>query len=49
MAVINPTNPNCPDCNKSGLAILPVRYAVVPPVIKSSLPPHMGNNDTLRF
>lgn len=46
MAYTNSNDPNCPNCNKSGLAILPVRYAVVPPAIKASVPGHMGNKVT---
>ncbi|WP_320534204.1 T6SS effector BTH_I2691 family protein [Robbsia andropogonis] len=29
---------NCPNCDKSGLAILPVRYTVVPQTISSAMP-----------
>ena len=43
MAYKNPENPNCPNCNKSGLAILPVRYAVVPKEINATLPAPLGN------
>lgn len=41
--VTNTTNPNCPNCNKNGLAILPVRYAVVPMDANASLPEPLGN------
>ena len=43
MACSNPQNPECPNCNKSGLAILPVRYAVVPAAVEAALPPPLGN------
>lgn len=43
MACTNPQNPHCPNCNKSGLAILPVRYAVVPKDLDASLPAPLGN------
>jgi hypothetical protein len=43
MASTNSTNPNCPNCNKSGLAILPVRYAVVPQSVDATLPEPLGN------
>lgn len=43
MACTNPQNPSCPNCNKSGLAILPVRYAVVPSDVKATLPAPLGN------
>lgn len=43
MASSNPHNPDCPNCNKSGLAILPVRYAVVPNGVAASLPAPLGN------
>ena len=43
MACSNPQNPDCQNCNKSGLAILPVRYAVVPAAVDAALPPPMGN------
>lgn len=43
MPCTNPQNPNCPNCNKSGLAILPVRYAVVPQTIDAALPAPLGN------
>lgn len=43
MACTNPQNPDCPNCNKSGLAILPVRYAVVPKSVNAALPAPMGN------
>lgn len=46
MAYTNSNDPNCPNCNKSGLAILPVRYAVVPSAIACSVPAHMGNKVT---
>jgi hypothetical protein len=42
MACTNPNDPNCPNCNKSGLAILPVRYAVVPNAIDATLPRTLG-------
>lgn len=42
----NPINPNCPNCNKSGLAILPVRYAVVPPSVQGRLPEPLGDKVT---
>lgn len=34
---------NCEDCNKSGMAILPVRYAVVPHAVNATLPDGLGN------
>jgi hypothetical protein len=43
MACTNPQNPKCPNCNKTGLAILPVRYAVVPSSVNATLPGAMGN------
>jgi hypothetical protein len=43
MASINSNNPNCANCNKSGLAILPVRYAVVPHSVTATLPEPLGN------
>ncbi|WP_286159177.1 T6SS effector BTH_I2691 family protein [Janthinobacterium sp. HH01] len=43
MACTNPQNPNCVNCNKSGLAILPVRYAVVPNHVDATLPAPLGN------
>jgi hypothetical protein len=43
MAYTNPSNPDCKNCNKSGLAILPVRYAVVPLGVEGSLPSPLGN------
>ncbi len=46
MACVNTQNPDCPNCNKSGLAILPVRYAVVPQNIATSLPPSLGDKIT---
>ncbi len=46
MASTNPNNPNCANCNKSGLAILPVRYAVVPKGVKAELPAPLGNKVT---
>lgn len=46
MALTNPQNPNCPNCNKSGLAILPVRYAVVPLDISAKLPESLGDKVT---
>lgn len=46
MACTNPQNPQCPNCNKSGLAILPARYAVVPMNIDATVPPPMGNKVT---
>ena len=46
MAYINPHNPDCTNCNKSGLAILPVRYAVVPKTIATSLPATLGDKVT---
>lgn len=46
MGCVNRQNPECPNCNKSGLAILPVRYAVVPTAIAASLPPSLGNRVT---
>lgn len=42
MPYINKDNPDCKNCNKSGLAILPVRYAVVPKHVAVSLPPAIG-------
>lgn len=39
----NTSKPDCPNCNKSGLAILPVRYAVVPLEANTSLPEPLGN------
>lgn len=35
--------PNCGDCNKNGLAILPVRYAVVPLSVSAALLGSLGN------
>jgi hypothetical protein len=46
MACSNPQNPNCPNCNKDGLAILPARYAVVPTSVSAILPPSLGNKVT---
>lgn len=43
MACTNSQKPDCVNCNKSGLAILPVRYAVVPKSFDSVLPAPMGN------
>lgn len=42
MACTNPNNPDCQNCNKSGLAILPVRYAVVPHAVDATLPGTLG-------
>jgi len=46
MACSNPQNPNCPNCNKNGLAILPVRYAVVANTVAAELPAGLGNKVT---
>lgn len=46
MAYVNQDNPNCVNCNKSGLAILPVRYAVVPIGAAAQLPASLGNKVT---
>ena len=46
MACTNPKNPECENCNKSGLAILPVRYAVVPNDVDATLPDPLGNKVT---
>jgi hypothetical protein len=46
MACTNPQNPDCKNCNKAGLAILPVRYAVVPDNVFTFLPPGLGNKVT---
>lgn len=46
MACTNPQNPDCNNCNKAGLAILPVRYAVVPSNIFTFLPLGIGNKVT---
>lgn len=46
MAYVNRDNPNCTNCNKSGLAILPVRYAVVPKIADAELPARLGNKVT---
>jgi hypothetical protein len=46
MACTNPQNPNCANCNKAGLAILPARYAVVPKTVSASLPNTLGNKVT---
>ena len=46
MAYVNPEKPNCDDCNKTGLAILPVRYAVVPTIANAELPASLGNKVT---
>ena len=46
MAYITPEQINCPNCNKNGLAILPVRYAVVPTIADAKLPPSLGNKVT---
>jgi hypothetical protein len=43
MAYANKDNPDCANCNKSGLAILPVRYAVVPNHVDATLPTTLGN------
>lgn len=43
MAYTNPVNPDCQNCNKTGLAILPVRYAVVPLSLPGTLPSPLGN------
>ncbi|WP_156481257.1 T6SS effector BTH_I2691 family protein [Herbaspirillum rubrisubalbicans] len=43
MACTNPQNPSCPNCNKSGLAILPVRYCVVPKEVDAFVPAPLGN------
>lgn len=43
MACTNPQNPSCPNCNKSGLAILPVRYCVVPREVEAFVPAPLGN------
>ncbi|MFL6673817.1 MAG: T6SS effector BTH_I2691 family protein [Massilia sp.] len=43
MASTNSSNPHCANCNKSGLAILPVRYAVVPHSVTATLPEPLGN------
>lgn len=42
MGLANKQNPECQNCNKAGLAILPVRYTVVPNEVKASLPLSMG-------
>jgi hypothetical protein len=42
MASTNVDNQDCPNCNKSGLAILPVRYALVPKKIEATLPTSLG-------
>ncbi|MFX7621274.1 toxin VasX, partial [Acinetobacter baumannii] len=39
----NPQHPDCRNCNKDGLAILPVRYAVVPLNIPGDIPAPLGN------
>jgi hypothetical protein len=46
MAYVTPEQMHCPNCNKSGLAILPVRYAVVPTIADARLPPSLGNKVT---
>jgi hypothetical protein len=46
MAYVNPEKPNCDDCNKTGLAILPVRYAVVPKIAYAELPGSLGDKVT---
>lgn len=46
MAYTNPQDPSCPNCNKTGLAILPVRYAVVPNDIPGDIPAPLGNKVT---
>jgi hypothetical protein len=46
MACTNPQNPNCADCNKAGMAILPARYAVVPNTVSATLPASLGNKVT---
>lgn len=46
MASTNLHNLDCPNCNKSGLAILPVRYAVVPLSVDATLPEPLGNKVT---
>ncbi|WP_155628131.1 T6SS effector BTH_I2691 family protein [Burkholderia territorii] len=37
----------CPNCMKSGLAILPVRYAVVPKTMPNAIPPGISGPGTL--
>lgn len=44
MTLANKDNPECPNCNKSGLAILPVRYAVVPNGVDADLPESLGRS-----
>lgn len=46
MPYLNSDDPTCSNCNKSGLAILPVRYAVVPNNIMTDLPAALGNKVT---
>jgi hypothetical protein len=46
MGYVTPQYPDCENCNKTGLAILPVRYAVVPMVAKAELPASLGNKVT---
>ncbi len=41
--ITNTNNPKCPNCNKNGLAILPVRYAVVPLEADATLPETLGD------
>lgn len=43
MTTTNAHHPDCANCNKSGLAILPVRYAVVPHSVGATLPERLGN------
>jgi hypothetical protein len=46
MTYTDKKNLDCPNCNKSGLAILPVRYAVVPKSLEATLPAPLGNKVT---
>jgi hypothetical protein len=46
MAYTNKENPDCANCNKIGLAVLPVRYTVVPNHVNASLPSRLGDRIT---
>jgi len=50
MAITNSQKPDCKNCNKSGLAILPVRYAVVSKTVNAQIPDSMeGNFDSVKL
>ncbi|MGO4475938.1 T6SS effector BTH_I2691 family protein [Massilia sp. 2TAF26] len=46
MVYTNKENLDCINCNKSGLAVLPVRYSVIPNNVDAALPPTLGNKVT---